>query len=121
MDKDILMIEAIRKIVRILNQFSAGAAINPGIKEKLDPKRRDLAGWFIKFTGLLLEETDLITDPELEFAGKIKDVILYGIDREQPLVLAATDQLNTYIKEKIALVRLKLAEKGVHPLDPGFA
>ena len=119
MDKDILMIEAIRKIIRILNQFSAGTVIKPGIKEKLDPKRKDLAGWFIKFTGLLLEDTDMITDPELEFAGKIKDVILYGIDHEQPLVLAATDQLNTYIKEKIALVRLKLAENGVDPLDLG--
>lgn len=113
------MIEAIRKIIRLLNQFSSGTSIKPNIKEKLDPKRKDLGGWFIKFTALLLEDTDMITDPELDFAGKIKDVILYGIDREQPLVLAATDQMNTYIKEKIALVRLKLAETGEHPLDPG--
>jgi len=103
-DKDILMIDALRKIIRTLTLFSNSSSILPDIKAELDPKRQVLGTLAMPFVNLLLEESNLITEEELVFAGEIHRVIHHGMTGEQTLVLPATDQWNTYVREKTALV-----------------
>jgi hypothetical protein len=120
-DKDILMIDALRKIIRTLTLFSNGSSILPDIKAELDPKRQVLGTLAMPFVNLLLEESNLITEEELVFAGEIHRVIHHGIAGEQALILPATDQWNTYVREKTALVSA-IAEArtantdGTHPV-----
>ncbi|MFM8361904.1 MAG: hypothetical protein ACKOA4_04320 [Haliscomenobacter sp.] len=119
-DKDILMIDALRKIIRALAIFSNGTSILPQIKAELDPKRQVLGTLAVPFVNLLLEETNLITEEELVFAGDIHRVIHQGIAGEQAVVLPATDQWNTYIREKTALVEAtaKARNTAAHSGDP---
>lgn len=104
MDKDILMIDALRKIIRTLTVFSNSTSILPEVKAELDPRRQVLNNLATPFVKLLFEETNLITEEELVFAGEIHRVIHQGIAGEQAVVLPATDQWNTYVREKTALV-----------------
>jgi hypothetical protein len=120
MDKDILMIDALRKIMRTLTLFSNSTSILPDIKAELDPKRQVLGTLAMPFVNLLLEESNLITDEELVFAEEIHRVIHHGMAGEQALVLPATDQWNTYVREKTALVAAaaeaqKMDNDSAHP------
>lgn len=98
------MIDALRKIIRTLTLFSNSTSILPEIKMELDPRRQVLGTLAVPFVNLLLEETNLVTEEELVFAGEIHRVIHQGIAGEQAVVLPATDQWNTYVREKTALV-----------------
>ena len=116
MDKDILMIDALRKIIRTLTVFSNSTSILPEVKAELDPRRQVLNNLATPFVKLLFEETNLITEEELVFAGEIHR----GIAGEQAVVLPATDQWNTYVREKTALVEAtaKARNTAIHSGNP---
>lgn len=120
MDKDILMFEALRDIRDALSVFSKSPSILPEIKAELDPRWQVLRTLARPFITLLFEETNLVTEKELVFAKDIYQVIQRGIAGDQKLVLPATDQLNTYIREKTALVEAtaKARNTASHTGDP---
>ena len=105
-DKDILMIDALREINITLTLFSDDSSIIlPDIIPDLNAKLREFQSLLKVFAQLLKPGgTNLINEGELQFTGKINEVILYAITKDQALVVPAVEQLNTYIREKIALV-----------------
>ena len=104
-DYDYVMIGVIKKIIQILQNFPESQMI-PDFKERLDAVMKELIPLFRKFAGLLLEDSNLINKEELDFAEKIRAVILYGLSNDQELALSAVTRLNTYIKEKIAIIEI---------------
>jgi hypothetical protein len=116
-DYDYVMIGIIRKIIQILQIFPE-AQMPPGFKERLDATLRDLIPLSQKFARFLVEDSNLINKEELDFAEKIRAVILYGINNDQELALSAANRLGAYIREKIALIEM-LREPGA-PAYPGL-
>ena len=104
-DYDILMISAIKKIIHLLQSIPE-SQMAPGFQERLDAALKELILLFRKFADLLLEDSNLINTEELDFVEKIRAVIIYGIQNDHEVALAAVNRLSIYIKEKIALIEI---------------
>ena len=104
-DYDILMISAIKKIIHLLQSIPE-SQMTPSFQEQLDAALKELILLFRKFADLLLEDSNLINKEELDFVEKIRSVIIYGIQNDQEMALAAVNHLNVYIKEKTALIEI---------------
>lgn len=102
---DIMMIAVIKKIIHLL-QSTPDSQMNPGFKERLDAALKELIPLFRKFVDLLLEDNNIINEEEFAFAEKIRAIVLYGINNDHELALSAANHLNTYIKEKIAIIEI---------------
>ncbi len=118
MDKDILMLQAFKLIIQHFNQFSIGTSIHPEIKQKLLDERRKIRYLTPKFVSLLLERTsNQINDEEIDFVKKLTDVVVYGIQQDQQLVVAAAERLVSYLQEKIALIHIAIEEANPSSLN----
>ncbi len=117
MDKDILMLQAFKLIIQHFNQFSIGTSIRPEIKLKLSEEYRKIRGLTPNFVSLLLERTtNQINDEEIDFVKKLTDVVVYGTQKDQEIVVAAAERLATYLREKIALIHIAI--EGANPSAP---
>jgi len=117
MDKDILMLQAFKLIIQHFNLFSMGTSIRPEIKPKLLVERKKIREVTPKFVSLLLERTtDQINDEELDFLSKLTQAVVYGIQQDQELVVAAAARLATYLQEKTALIQI--AMEAANPSAP---
>lgn len=114
MDKDILMLQAFKLILQRFNQFSIGTSIRPEIKLKLSEEYRKIRELTPKFVSLLLERTsNQINDEEIDFVKKLTDVVVFGTQQDQELIVAAAERLATYLQEKIALINITI--EGANP------
>lgn len=114
-DYDILMIPAIKKIIHLLQSIPE-SQMTPIFQAQIDAELEVLIPLFRKFVDLLLEDSNLINKEELEFVEKIRAVIIYGIQSDHEMAIAAVNRLNVYIREKIALI--EIAQEANKPSSP---
>lgn len=116
MSKDVRILRVLEETNNLLTNFLMNSNINSSIQDQLFSSITAISDLSVTLSDLLPKVVNPVNDKELEFCEKIQQVAQYGIQKNHKLVVEAAEHLVTYLREKIALIRI--AMEAANPSAP---